>query len=308
MSSRELGVHGGGGLSPLAPPLPSAPARRAGALAGARRRVRRHALALLGATIVAGFMLVGLLAPWISPYDPLQQDVANLLEPPSPAHPLGRDDLGRDVLSRLIAGARVSLQVGVVSIALAVLVGLSAGLASGYWRGWLDDGLMRVMDALYAFPTLILAIALVGALGPSLVNAMLAISIVAMPRFARLVRGQVLSVREREFVQAARVIGAGDARILVRHVLPSVLGVLAVQAALATAFAIRTESNLSFLGMGVRPPTPSWGSMLRLGYPFLELAPWLALAPGAAITLAVLGFSLLGDGIRDILDPRTSRD
>jgi peptide/nickel transport system permease protein len=301
-------MHGEGVAAPISRPLPAAPSKPSGAPARGMRLLRRRGLALLGALIVASFVLLGLFGPWISPYDPIRQDVARTLDPPSAAHPFGRDDLGRDVLSRLIAGAGVSLQVGGVSVALAAMAGLTVGLVCGYWRGWLDDVVMRLMDALYAFPTLILAIALVGALGPSLVNAMLAISIVAMPRFARLVRGQVLSVREREFVQAARVVGAGDARILVRHVLPSVLGVLAVQAALTTAFAILTESNLSFLGMGVRPPTPSWGSMLRLGYPFLELAPWLALAPGAAITLAVLGFSLLGDGIRDILDPRTSRD
>jgi len=271
------------------------------------RRLRRHALGALGGAIVLMFVMVGLLAPWIAPHDPLQQDVGQLLQPPSLEHPLGRDDLGRDVLSRLVVGARASLQVSFVSIGLATVVGLAVGLVSGYWRGWLDDVLMRLMDAVYAFPTLILAIALVGALGPNLLNAMLAISVVAMPRFARLVRGQVLTVREREYVHAARVAGARDVRIVTRHILPNVLGVLAVQAALTTAFAILTESNLSFLGLGVRPPTPSWGGMLRLGYPFLEMAPWLALAPGAGITLAVLGFSLLGDGIRDFLDPRLRR-
>ena len=300
-------MHGEGSLAPTTTPLRSGAARRAGGLARASTRLRRHTLALIGAAIVTAFLLIGVLAPWISPYDPIQQDVANLLEPPSSAHLFGRDDLGRDVLSRLVAGARVSLQVSVISIGLAVLAGLAVGLACGYWRGWVDDIVMRVMDALYAFPTLILAIALVGALGPSLTNAMLAISIVALPRFARLVRGQVLSVREREYVQAARVAGAHDLRIVTRHILPNVLGILAVQAALATAFAILTESNLSFLGLGVRPPTPSWGSMLRLGYPFIEMAPWLAISPGAVITLTVLGFSLLGDGIRDLLDPRLRR-
>lgn len=300
-------MHGEESLAPTTVPLRSGAARQTGALARASTRLRRHTLALIGAAIVTAFVLIGLLAPWINPYDPLQQDVANLLEPPSPAHPFGRDDLGRDVLSRLIAGARVSLQVSVVSIGMAVLVGLAVGLACGYWRGWVDDIVMRVMDALYSFPTLILAIALVGALGPSLTNAMLAITVVSLPRFARLVRGQVLSVREREYVQSARVAGAHDLRIIIRHILPNVLGILAVQAMLTTAFAILTESNLSFLGLGVRPPTPSWGSMLRLGYPFIELAPWLAIAPGAVITLTVLGFSLLGDGIRDLLDPRLRR-
>lgn len=260
---------------------------------------------VLGAAMVIAFAAIGILAPWIVPYDPIKQDLGKALDPPSAANPLGRDDLGRDVLSRVILGAQVSLMVGLVSVGSAALVGLTIGLVAGYLRGWVDDVLMRVMDALYAFPTLILAIALVGALGPGLPNAMLAIAIVAMPRFARLIRGQVLSLREREFVQAARVIGSSTPRIIIRHVMPNVLGLLAVQAALTNAFAILTESNLSFLGMGVRPPTPSWGGMLRLGYPFIEVAPWLALAPGAVITLAILGFSLLGDGVRDLLDPRT---
>jgi ABC-type dipeptide/oligopeptide/nickel transport system permease subunit len=269
--------------------------------------IRRRLLGLVGAGVVSVAILAGVLAPWIAPHDPLQQDIAHLLEGPSGAHLLGRDDLGRDVLSRLIAGAQVSLQVAIVSVMVALILGTIIGLASGYYSGWLDEAAMRLMDTIYAFPTLILAIALVAALGPNLVNSMVAISIVALPRFARLARGQVLSVREREFIQAARVAGAGDVRILARHILPNVLGVLAVQAALTVAFAILTESNLSFLGMSARPPTPTWGSMLRFGYPFLEVAPWLAIAPGAAITVVVLGFSLLGDGIRDWLDPKSRR-
>ncbi|MCC6175742.1 MAG: ABC transporter permease [Chloroflexi bacterium] len=268
------------------------------------RFVQRNALACLGMLIVGLFFVVALLGTAIAPYDPLKPDVAHSLEAPSAAHLLGTDDLGRDVLSRLAAGTTVSLQVSLVSVGVATIVGLAVGLVCGYWGGWIDDIIMRLMDALYAFPTLILAIALVGALGPSLINAMLAISIVALPRFARLVRAQVLSVREREYIQAARVSGAGSTRILVRHICPNVISIVVIQAALTTAFAILTESNLSFLGLGVRPPTPSLGSMLRLGYPFIEMAPWLAITPGAVITLAVLGFSLLGDGIRDLLDPR----
>jgi peptide/nickel transport system permease protein len=304
------GTGGASAVATLAATPPGRVVRRGGPPTAARWwvHVRRHALALLGVAIVASFFLVGALGLVASPYDPLKQDIAHTLEAPSRAHPLGTDDLGRDVLSRLIAGTTVSMLVSVISVSLAVAVGLVVGLACGYRRGWLDDVVMRVMDALYAFPTLILAIALVGALGPSLANAMLAISIVALPRFARLVRGQVLSVRELEYVQAARVAGARDVRIVAHHILPNVLGILAVQAALTTAFAILTESNLSFLGLGVRPPTPAWGSMLRLGYPFIELAPWLAIAPGAFITVTVLGFSLLGDGIRDLLDPRLRRN
>jgi peptide/nickel transport system permease protein len=269
--------------------------------------LRRRALGLLGATIVGLAILTGLLAPWLAPADPLRQDVSHLMEPPSGAHLLGTDELGRDVLSRLIFGAQVSLEVGIISVGVAAVLGTALGLLTGYRLGWFDEISMRIMDALYAFPTLILAIALVAALGPNIVDAMIAIAVVSLPRFARLVRSQVLSVRERDFVQAARVVGAADRRILVWHILPNVLGVLAVQAALATAFAILTEANLSFLGLSARPPTPTWGSMLRSGYPLVETAPWLALAPGALITLVVLGFSLLGDGIRDWLDPRTRR-
>jgi peptide/nickel transport system permease protein len=269
--------------------------------------LRRRGLALVGAVLVGLAIVIGLVAPWIAPADPNQQDIDHLLEPPSGAHVLGTDELGRDVLSRLIFGAQVSLQVAIVSVTLALILGTLVGLVAGYRSGWLDELAMRVMDTIYAFPTLILAIALVATLGPNIADAMIAICIVALPRFARLIRGQVLSVRERDYVLAARVVGAHDTRIMARHVLPNVLGVLAVQGALTMAFAILTEANLSFLGLSARPPTPTWGSMLRFGYPLLETAPWLAIAPGALITVVVLGFSLLGDGIRDWLDPKTRR-
>ena len=298
-----------GNLAPLTPNLAASDRRgnRFSRSERVSRLVRRRALGLLGGAIVALAILTGLLAPLIAPDDPMRQDMAHLMEAPSSAHLLGTDDLGRDQLSRLIFGAQVSLSVGIISVGIAIAAGAALGLLTGYRLGWLDEVIMRAMDALYAFPTLILAIALVAALGPNIVDAMIAISVVSLPRFARLVRSQVLSVRERDFVQAARVVGAGDGRILYRHILPNVLGVLAVQGALTTAFAILTEANLSFLGLSARPPTPTWGSMLRAGYPMLETAPWLALAPGALITVVVLGFSLLGDGIRDWLDPRTRR-
>ena len=303
---------GAGAKNPLAPAAADllrahAVQHRLTRTARVRWVLRRRALGLLGGGIVGLAILLGVLAPWLAPADPLRQDVAHLMEPPSRAHALGTDELGRDVLSRLIFGAQVSLEVGIISVGVAVVLGTGLGLLTGYRLGWLDEIAMRVMDALYAFPTLILAIALVAALGPNIVDAMIAIAVVSFPRFARLVRSQVLSVRERDFVQAARVVGAGDGRILVSHILPNVLGVIAVQGALTMAFAILTEANLSFLGLSARPPTPTWGSMLRSGYPLLETAPWLALAPGALITLVVLGFSLLGDGIRDWLDPRTRR-
>jgi peptide/nickel transport system permease protein len=269
--------------------------------------VRRRAPALVGAGLVGLASLMGVAAPWIAPADPNELDISHLLESPSAAHLLGTDELGRDELSRLIFGAQVSLQVAIVSVTLALILGTMVGLVAGYRSGWLDELMMRLMDTIYAFPTLMLAIALVATLGPNIADAMIAICVVALPRFARLIRGQVLGVRERDYILAARVLGAHDTRIMTRHVLPNVLGVLAVQGALTMAFAILTEANLSFLGLSARPPTPTWGSMLRFGYPLLETAPWLAVAPGAVITVVVLGFSLLGDGVRDWLDPKTRR-
>ncbi len=271
---------------------------------GLYRLLVRNPQLLLGGLIVAFFAVVGLLAPWIAPYDPMDQNVPRALEPPSIQHLLGTDDLGRDILSRLIMGTRVSMMVGILSVTLATVAGVGIGLLAGYHGGWVDEVCMRFMDAFYALPSLILAMALMAALGSSLANAIVAIGIVAMPRFARLARGEVLWVREMEFVQAARVIGGHEIHIMLRHILPNIVSVIVIQACLSIAFAVLTEAALSFLGLGVRPPTPSWGSMLRMGYPLLSLAPWLAIAPGAVITTLVLGFSLLGDGIRDLLDPR----
>jgi peptide/nickel transport system permease protein len=269
-------------------------------------RLRRHRLAVFGAFLVAGLVLTSILAPALSPYNPGRPDMTALLRPPSERHWLGTDDLGRDVLARIMFAGRVSLLAGMGAMAIAALLGVSAGLVAGFLGAWTDQVLSLLIDAVYSFPTLILAVAIVGVFGPSLGNAVVAIGVVSVPRFARLIRGQVLALREREYVEAARAIGASSGRILVRHLLPNVTGLVVVQATLTVAFAILTEASLSFLGLGVRPPTPSWGSMLRFGYPFLETAPWLALSPGLAILLAVLGFNLLGDGIRDWLDPRLS--
>lgn len=243
-------------------------------------------------------------ADGISPYDPLYQDYNVVMEPPSPAHLLGTDDIGRDILSRIISGARVSVSVGLVAVGIAILVGVPLGLAAAYRRGWVDDAIMRVMDAMSAFPALVLALGITAALSPGLLNVMLAIGIVYMPQFARLARGQALAVREQEFVSAARVLGAGPLRLIFLHIWPNVTAPIIVQASLRIASAIITEASLSFLGAGVPPPTASWGSMLKSGYQYTSTAPWLAVFPGVAIFLTVLSINVFGDAIRTGLDPR----
>jgi peptide/nickel transport system permease protein len=217
---------------------------------------------------------------------------------------MGTDNLGRDTLSRIIYGTRVSIQAGLVSVGFAAIVGTITGLAAGYWRGWVDDLLMRLCDALWSFPGIVLALAIAAALGPGLVNAMIAIGIVFTPVFARLVRGSALSVRERDFVMAARVLGAGDPRIMRLHILPNVMAPVIVQGSLLVALAIIVEATLSFLGLGVQPPEPSWGSMLKAASQYMQVAPWLSFFPGFAIFFTVLGLNLLGDGFRRALDPR----
>lgn len=267
-------------------------------------RYARNRLALAGLWVVGLVVGAALLAPVVAPADPAKPDFTNLLQPPSRAHLLGTDDLGRDILSRVIYGARTSLLAGCVSVGLAVLVGLPLGLVSGYYRGPLDNFLMRLTDALLSFPFLVLALAIAAVLGTGLVKAMIAIGIVFTPGFIRLARGQVLSERERTYVEAARALGARDGRILWRHILPNTLSPVLVQASLAMAAAITAEATLSFLGLGTQPPTPSWGSMLNIAQAYLGRAPWLALWPGLAIFLTVLSLNLVGDGLREVLDPR----
>jgi peptide/nickel transport system permease protein len=268
------------------------------------RLVLRARLAGFGLAVLALLIFLALAADLVAPYDPIKQDYAKVLLAPSLAHPFGTDDLGRDLLSRVIHGARVSLQVGLVAVGIATVAGVIIGLAAGYWAGKVDEVLMRFTDALYSFPAIILALAITAALGPGIVNAMIAIGIVYIQPFARLVRGQALSVRERDFVTAAQVLGARPYRVMVRHIWPNVTAPIIVQASLNVSFAIIVEATLSFLGVGVRPPTPSWGSMLYNGYQYLELAPWLSIFPGAAIFVSVLGLNFLGDGLRVALDPR----
>ncbi len=257
-----------------------------------------------GLVVVALVLFVALSADVIAPYNPDQAQQAGVLTAPALAHWLGTDQLGRDVLSRIIHGTRTSVQAGVVSVGFALIAGVSIGLLAGYHGGWIDDLLVLIVDALWSFPTLVLALAIAASLGPGLTNAMLAIGVVFTPVFARLVRGQTLSVRERDFVMAARALGAGSGRIMLRHIWPNVTAPIIVQTSLLVASAIVVEAALSFLGLGIEPPTSSWGSMLKAGYQYMQQAPWLSFAPGTAIFVTVLAFNLLGDGLRRGLDPR----
>jgi peptide/nickel transport system permease protein len=267
-------------------------------------RLRRSRLSLLGGAVVVIIAAVGLAAAALAPHDPVAMDFRALLAPPGPGHVLGADHFGRDLLSRVVYGARLSLRVGALSVALALLVGVPIGALSGYTGGALDNALMRVMDALMAFPALLLALGLVAAMGPGTTSAILAIGIVYIPGVARLTRGVVLAERGQEYVEAARALGQADGWILGRHVLPNCTSPLLVQATVNFANAIVIEAGLSFLGIGTPPPTPSWGLMLNEARGFMTQAPHVAVVPGAAISLAVLGFNLLGDGLRDVLDPR----
>jgi peptide/nickel transport system permease protein len=267
-------------------------------------RYARNRMALVGLWVIALVALAAAFAPWVTPADPTKPDFTNLLAPASRQHLLGTDDLGRDLLSRVIYGARTSLLAGVVSVGIAILVGLPLGLMSGYYRGRLDNFLMRLTDALLSFPFLVLALAIAAVLGAGLSKAMIAIGIVFTPGFIRLSRAQVLSERERAYVEAARAQGAPDRRIIWRHILPNSLSPVLVQGSLAMAAAITAEATLSFLGLGTQPPTPSWGSMLNIAQAYLNRAPHLALWPGLAIFVTVLSLNLVGDGLREVLDPR----
>lgn len=272
----------------------------------ASRRFRRNHAAVAGLCLVLLLIAVALFAPQLSRTAPNQQDLRARLQAPSLQHPFGTDEFGRSVLSRVLHGSRISLITGLVPVLLALLLGSLIGLVAGFFRGRLDNVLMRLMDILLAFPSLLLALAIVGALGPGLRNAIIAITLVNIPQYARIVRSVVLGVREEDYVQAARALGADAARIMGRHIFPSTLAPLTVQATLGIGFAILAMSGLSFLGLGVQPPTADWGEMLSRGRRFLPEASWLLLFPGTAISITVLAFNLLGDGLRDALDPRDS--
>lgn len=288
------------------PARPQAPAgsRLDGLRTAARDLARRHPVGMAGAAFIVVVVLAAVFAPAIVPGNPDAQNLNDVLARPSAAHLLGTDDLGRDVLTRLVYGARVSLQAGVLTVAFALVIGVAIGLFSGLVGGRTDETVMRVMDAILAFPSLLLALAISAVLGHGLGKAMIAIAIVFTPQFARLARGQALTVKEYDYVQAARAAGAGSTRVALVHVLPNIVSPVVVHGVLSVAAAVIVEASLSFLGVGVQPPTASWGSMLRAGYGFIEMAPWLSVAPGLAIFLTVLAFNFLGDGIQDVLDPR----
>lgn len=264
----------------------------------------KNRMIVFGGSVVGIFFLTAIFAPLLSPRDPLEQDLYKRLLPPSSEVWLGTDDFGRDLLSRLIYGSRISLKVGVISVGIALLIGSTLGVISGYYGSWIDNLIMRLMDIMLALPSILLAMVVVAILGPSLNNAMLAVGVVTIPQYARILRSSVLSLRERDYVIAAKSLGATDLRLITTAILPNCLAPIIVQTTLGMGTAILDTSGLSFLGLGAQPPTPEWGAMLNQGKEFIRDAWWVVTAPGAAIFLMVLGFNLLGDGLRDVLDPQ----
>ncbi|MBM3451452.1 MAG: ABC transporter permease [Armatimonadetes bacterium] len=286
----------------LSTPKRAAPRRSRFALT--MRSILRRRSAALGLVFAIVIVVLAVFAPITGGHDPLEQSLRHKLKPPGGDYVLGTDPLGRDVWSRLVWGARVSLSVGVVAVAISAGLGTTAGIVGGYFGGRWDAAIMRVIEVLMSFPLILLAIAIVAVLGPGLTNLMIAVGISSVPQFARLVRGEVLRVRGREFVEAARAIGGSQTRIMARHILPNVISAIVILATLRISTVILTESALSFLGLGISPPTPTWGSMIADGTKWLRIAPWISIIPGIAIMITVLAFNLLGDGLRDALDPR----
>ncbi len=283
----------------------AAPAARETPLRRAWARLKRRKGAMAALVVLCLIAILAIFAPLIAPHDPIKQGWATVRKPPSALYWFGTDEVGRDLFSRIIYGARASLSAGVISVTIALLLGVPIGLLAGYRGGWIDSLISRFTDAMLACPFLILAIALAAFLGPSLTNAMIAIGVTAMPIFIRLTRGQVIGVKVEDYVEAARSVGDTPMQIAFRHILPNIAPQLLVQATLTVATAIIAEAALSFLGLGQQPPQPSWGSMLNTAQRFLSSAPWMAIFPGLAIFVTVLSFNLLGDGLRDALDPRT---
>jgi ABC-type dipeptide/oligopeptide/nickel transport system permease subunit len=271
------------------------------------RRFFTNRLGLAGSIIVGVIVVLALAAPWIAPYDPAEQGTGDPLSSPNISNWFGTDELGRDIFTRVVYAGQIAVLVGTLSTFVAAVIGIPFGLVTGYYGGWLDSVMMRITDAWLAFPIMVLALAISAAMGPGLTNAIIAIGFVSIPNYIRLARGQTLVVKSTGYVEAALVIGQIDVVILNRYVLPNISSVLIVQSSLTAAAAILTESALSFLGVGVMPPTPSWGAMLSHAMPFLTMAPWMAIAPGVAIFLLVMGINLLGDGLRDALDPKIYR-
>jgi peptide/nickel transport system permease protein len=283
------------------------PQRRAARAVEFTRNVLRNRLAAIGVLIVGGLLVAALLAPWLAPYDPEMQFADAARQPPSADYFFGTDNIGRDNFSRVLYGTRVSLFVGVASMLFAGVLGVTLGLAAGYYGGWLDTVIMRTMDALLAFPAVLLAIFIIAVLGPSLLNAILAVGIVYTPTFARLIRASALAIREKEYMESARAIGLRDGQIMRRVILLNSLSPLVVQFSLGVGYASLVEAGLSFLGLGVQPPMPAWGSMLGYGRNYMAMAPWLTAFPGLAIFVTVLGFNFVGDGLREALDPHMRR-
>ncbi len=274
---------------------------------GVLRRLLARPPAAVGLFVATSVILIAIFAPIVAPFRPEASDFSAVLSPPTGKHLFGTDELGRDILSRVMWGARASMQAGLLATLIAVLVAVPVGLLAGYYRGLLDTLVMRLTDAMLAFPFLIIAVGLAAILGPSLLNATFAIGIVQAPKLIRITRGEVLSLREESFVQAAVADGAPDRSVIFRHILPNAINALLVQATVILPFAILAEATLSFLGLGVQPPTPSWGVMLTAAQPYLAQAPWFAIMPGLAILVTTLSFNLVGDGLRDVLDPRLDR-
>jgi peptide/nickel transport system permease protein len=292
-------------MSAALPAVTAAPLRsEAGPWQRAWRRLRRRRGALVGFAVVVMFIVLALFAPWLAPQDPIATNWGAIRQAPSAAHWFGTDEIGRDVFARVVWGTRASLLAGVVSVCISLLLGVPIGLAAGFLGGWVDSVISRITDAFLACPFLILAIALAAFLGPSLTNAMIAIGVSATPIFVRLTRAQVQGIAVEDYIEAARAVGNPPLRIALRHVLPNITAPLIVQATLAIAAAVIAEASLSFLGLGQQPPAPSWGSMLNTAKNFIDNAPWMAIWPGLSIFLLVLSFNLLGDGLRDALDPR----
>jgi peptide/nickel transport system permease protein len=289
-------------MSAIAQTSAAAPAKRTPSRAW--RKLKANKGALLGLFIILFFAALAILAPVLPLPNPVATSWSAIRKAPSAAHWFGTDDIGRDILSRMVWGAQASLMAGIFSVAIAVVIGVPFGLISGYYGGWIDQIISRITEAFLAMPFLITAIALAAFLGPSLTNAMIAIGLSATPIFVRLTRGQVLAVKTEDYVEGARSIGLRHVNIIIRYILPNVFAPILVQGTLSIATAIIAEASLSFLGLGQQPPAPSWGSMLNVAKNYLEQAPWMAMWPGAAIFLVVIGFNLLGDGLRDALDPR----
>lgn len=267
-------------------------------------RFKKNKRAMVGLGMVALFIAVALLAPWLAPFDPYKQNMEVMLQSPNASHWFGTDEFGRDMLSRIIYGARISLMIGIVGVLIAVVIGVALGTIAGYFGGVLDGAIMRIMDIFMAFPSFLLALAIVSVLGPGMANVMIAIGIFSVPTFARISRSAVISVKHKEFIEATRAMGGTHARIIFKHIIPNSIAPIIVLSTLRMATAILTASGLSFLGMGAQPPTPEWGAMLSTGREYLRASPHVSTVPGLAIMFMVLGFNMLGDGLRDALDPK----